>query len=385
LHFSARTDLPPNPIVELSDRISQISAKSKNFIALQQGEMAFETPKEITNAAYQAAKDGFTRYAPALGFLDLRIAIANKLKTENGIDCDSQNEILVTEGSTEALFVALGALLEAGDEAILLDPSYAPYDSAVRATGATPIHIPSIEKDDWLPSVQAIEKAVNSKTRLFLVNTPNNPTGEVYSPQYLKELCALALRHNITVLSDEAYEALLYDGQTHVSPGAMNEFKDICVSAFSFSKTYAMTGWRLGYLQGPAEFIRRASVIHNLALAHVSSPVQMAGLEALRLPKSVVRKFVDVLDRRKKLLVEELNKNPKIRCRYPKGTFYAFPDFSETKRSSLQLADRFLEAGVGTSPGAFFGSCADGNMRLCFATVNEEQIVEAVRRISNSL
>jgi len=385
VRFSKKTDLPPNPIVGLSDKISQISKTSPDFIPMQQGEMAFPTPKEISEAAYRSIKEGYTRYAPALGYPELRTEIAKKLQSKNKIKCDPHTELLVTEGSTEALYVAFQTLLEPDDEVLVFDPSYAPYGSAIRATGAKPVQISSHEQDDWTPTLVDIEKSITRKTRIILLNTPNNPTGEIYKKEFVKDLAEIAVKHDITLLSDEAYEGLVYDGFEHFSPGSLNELQSNCVTAFSFSKTFAMTGWRLGYLLGPREFIQRASVIHNLVIAHVSSPIQMAGVAALGLPRSVTDHFVNILDKRRRVLVEELNAIPNVSCRFPKGTFYAFPNLTKTGLSSTELAELFMKKRVGASPGSFFGSCAEGYMRLCFATVTEDQILEATKRIRESL
>lgn len=385
MRFANRTNLPPNPIVGLSDKIAEISKVSKDFIPMQQGDMLFPTPALIKKSASEALEKGYTRYAPSLGFLELKQAIAEKLHTKNSVECDPEREILVTQGSTEALYVAVQALLEPGDEAILLDPCYPPYDSLIRSSGASPVHIRSDEDAGWRSPIDLIQEHISPRTKVILVNTPNNPTGEVYPRDYLEALGEVALRNNVVILSDEAYEALLYDGSRHVSMASFESLKSQCVSAYSFSKTYAMTGWRLGYLCGPSEFIARASVIHNLVLAHVSSPIQIAGVSAIKDAENSTIEFVSSLDKRRRILVEELNRIPKTNCRLPKGTFYAFPNFTETGIPSSELADRFLAEKVGASPGAFFGQCAEGYMRLSFSTVDEEQIVEAAKRIKRAL
>ena len=380
MHFASRTKLPPNPIVGLSDKIAEISKRTGNFIPLQQGDLDFPTPPHIVEAASKALLDGYTKYAPASGYAELRYAIARKLREFNGIDCDPDHEILVTQGSNEALYVSLSSLLDPGDEAILVDPCYPPYDSLVRAAGAVPVHAASSEGNGWLPLIEDLEKSITPRTRVVLVNTPNNPTGELYPREYLEEIGDLASRHSLVLLSDEAYEALTYDGFRHVSPAAVPQLRGRTAAAFSFSKTYAMTGWRLGYLYGPREFIERASVMHNLVLAHVSSHIQIAGARALSESQSCVESIVKELDRRRQLLVRGLNRIEGVSCRAPKGTFYAFPKF-DFQIPTEALARKLIERGVGTSPGPFFGYCGEGYLRLSFSKVDIAQIKEALKRI----
>jgi aspartate/methionine/tyrosine aminotransferase len=352
---------------------------------MEQGELDFPTPAFIVEAANEALHEGYTKYAPSSGLAELKIAIAEKLRDANGIDSDPETEILVTQGSTQGLYLAILALLQPGEEALILDPSYPPYDRLVRSTGAIPKHVPSYEEDEWLASVEAMEQTITPRTRVVMVNTPNNPTGAVYPRSYLEAIGELASKHNLMVVSDEAYEALTYDGNRHVSPASIDSLQDLCVALFSFSKTYAMTGWRLGYLHGPHDFIKRAGTIHNLVLAHVTSHIQIAGARALTGPQDCLDQMHYELDRRRKVLVEELNRVPHVSCRLPKGAFYAFPNFGSIDMSSIDLATRLASARVGTSPGVFFGKSAEGYVRMSFSTVNFDQIKLAVGRIKEAI
>ena len=369
----------------MSDKIA--SLPRKDLIPLQQGDLSMATPKEIIDAASEALNKGYTKYAPAFGYQELRNALAKKLRDYNRIDTDPDNQILVSQGSTEALYLAVNTLLEAGDEAIIPAPYYPPYDSLIRASGAVPRYVGSTERTGWLAPPEDLEKSITKRTRIILINTPNNPTGTVYPRKYLEEIVRVAVDHDLTVLSDEAYEALVYDGARHVSTLSIPDSKDNVVGLFSFSKTFAMTGWRLGYLCGPKEFITRASRIHNLVLAHVSSHIQIAGVRALARWDNLVPSIVSELDKRRKAFVSELNTIDGVSYKPPQGTFYVFPDFSGAapEMDSQQLADKFLLAGAGTSPGAFFGPGGENHQRLAYSKVTVPQIVESVKRMKAAI
>ena len=342
-----------------------------------------DTPREIMDAAWDALERGYTKYAPAAGYPELRNAVAKKLHDYNQIDLDPETQILITQGSTEALYLAVNALLDPGEEAIIPAPYYPPYDSLIKASGATPRYVGATEDEGWLPAPEAIEKAVNKRSRALLINTPNNPTGTVYPRKYLEDLGRMAIDHDLPILSDEAYEALVFDGAEHVSPMSIPSMRDNAIGLFSFSKSFAMTGWRLGYLCGPEEFIKRAGTIHNLVLAHVSSHIQIAGLRALQGWDRFSAPIVRELDERRRTLVDELNTLDGMSCKLPQGTFYVFPNFRDAAPglTSQELADRFLQAGVGSSPGTFFGSGGDGYQRLSYSKVGIPQIVEGVKRM----
>ena len=346
-----------------------------------------DTPIEIMDAASDALKRGYTKYAPAAGYSELRNAIAKKLHDYNQIHADPETQVLVTQGSTEALYLAVSTLLDPGDEAIVPAPYYPPYDSLIKALGATPRYVGATEDESWLPSPRLVENAINKRTKVLLINTPNNPTGTVYPRGYLEEIGRMALDHNLPILSDEAYEALVFDGAKHVSPMSIPSLRENAISLFSFSKTFAMTGSRLGYLCGPEEFIKKAGTIHNLVVAHVSSHIQFAGVRALdgwdRFPAPIIHE----LDKRRKALVDELNTMEGMSCKLPQGTFYVFPDFrgAAPGLTSQELADRFLRAGVGSSPGTFFGPGGDGYQRLSYSKVGIPQIVEGVKRMKQAI
>lgn len=387
MRFASRSTLPPNPIVTLSDKIATMPKGKRELIPLQQGDLSMITPTPISDAAHKALLEGYTKYAPAAGYPQLRDALARKLSEYNKVEYDPATQILVTQGSTEALYVAVNTLLEPGDEVVLPAPYYPPYDSLIRASGGVPVYVDSSEEQGWMAPPEKVEAAVSEKTRIILINTPNNPTGEVYSREYLKAVGTIAAERDLVLLSDEAYEGLVYDGAKHISPASIEAINPNVVGMYSFSKTFAMTGWRLGYLTGSAEFIRRASTIHNLVVAHVSSPVQMGGLHALSGWNEFSGPILKELDKRRRTLVNELNKLDGVKCALPPGTFYTFPDFRQAapNLTSQQLGDRLIEAGVGTSPGSFFGKCAEGYQRLSYSKVDEPQIVEAVARMRSVL
>ena len=360
--------------------------RGEDVVCFHSGDVGCSTPQHIKDAAYDWLNEGYTHYAPTTGYRELKTTIAAKLAARNGIEADPDTEILVTQGAAEAIYVTVLAILNPGDEFLMTDPCYPSYKSCVKMAEGVPELIPTAEENEWKAHSAEIEERVTDRTKGIIVNSPNNPTGEMLDKTDLDDLCEIAHQHGIWVVSDEAYEEIVFDGRRHYSVGSFSDMKDRTISIFTFSKTFAMTGWRLGYIVGPRKFIEHANVIHQAVLEHVTSHVQMAGCTALSGPQHQVSDMVADLNRRRKQLVEGLNRVHGISCKMPKGAFYAFADIKELGVTSAQFSERLLsEAKVSVTPGTAFGRCGEGYVRLAYSQSSSEHITKGLERMTNLL
>ena len=354
-----------------------------NLTHLELGEPDFPMPGHVTKAAIQALKDGFTKYTPNAGLEALREAIAEKLKQENNFDGDPNGEIMVTAGAMNALSLSILSTVNEGDEVVIPDPGYVSYVAQVLLAGGVPVYVPLLEKNDFRVTADDLEGIISKKTRMIILNSPSNPTGAVELEEDLKGIADLAVDNDVLVLSDEPYERIIYAGNRHYSIAALSGMHDRTISIFSFSKTYAMTGMRIGYMTGQRKLIMQMTKLQEHYVACVNSVAQKAALAALRGPQKCVHDMMAEYARCRDLLVDGLNNTGVISCCKPAGTFYAFPNITKSGYDSKILAQRLLtEAKVVTVPGVAFGKNGEGHIRLSFAT-DVENIREAVRRIDD--
>jgi aminotransferase len=354
-------------------------------ISLAVGEPDFPTPAHIVEAGRQALVDGFTRYSPNAGYLWLREAIAAKLGRDNGLDVDPATEVFVTVGAMEALMLTFMVALDPGDEVLITDPSYTNYEGQLILAGARPVFVSTDPARGYLPTVEAIEAAVTPRTRAILVNSPSNPTGAVYPRDLLHAVADLALRHDLLLVSDEAYGALVYGDIRHVSPGSFPGLEDRTVSIFSCSKEYAMTGWRVGYLTGPAPMLRVMATVQEEMASCVNAAAQRAALAALAGPQDCVETMRQAYQRRRDYVVERLRAMPGVRCPRPDGAFYVFPDVRAITTDTRALAERLLlDHGVVVSPGEAFGPRSAGFLRLSYAS-SDAHLAEGLDRMAAGL
>jgi len=357
----------------------------EGIINLGLGELDFDTPVHIREAAKKALDDSFTRYTTNAGIIELREAISRKFKKENSIDADPKSEILVTCGAAEAICLVMQTVLNPGDEVLVSDPCFDMYQPNVLAAGGFPVSVPLREEEWFLMTHGEVEKRLSKRSKVVVLNTPNNPTGSVMSRSELEKFADLAVEHNLLVVSDEVYEKMVYDGAEHCSIGSLNGMKDRTVTINSFSKTYAMTGWRIGYLAADRQLVSQMIKIHRNFVTHACSITQKAALAALEGPQDFIEERVRELDKRRLLLVKGLNDIDGITCTMPKGAFYAFANVKGLEKKSEDLT-RFLieKARVLTVPGSGFGENGEGYLRFSYATeVNE--INEALDRIEGAL
>ncbi len=346
------------------------------------GQPDFDTPTFIREAAKEALDQGFTRYPPAKGFMDLREAIAHKLKAENNIAADPAAEIFVAVGAMQVIFNTILHLVEPGQEVIVIDPGY-DYYSQIRLFGGVPVPVPAYEKNLFKVDPADIAAAVSAKTKLIILNSPSNPTGAMFDAGILAEIARIARDHDLYVLSDEPYEHILFDGAKHVSIAAFDGMKERTVSAYTLSKAYAMTGWRVGYAVAPKALIDEMEKLMEHMVSGVTAVAQRAALAAITSPQDCVREMVAEYDRRRKIIHEGLNAIDGISCIRPESTFYAFPNISGCGLSSWDFAKYLVrEHKVAVVPGSIFGKRGEGYVRVSFAA-SVESLQEALARIKN--
>jgi aspartate/methionine/tyrosine aminotransferase len=348
------------------------------------GQPDFDTPAFIRDAAKQALDDGYTRYPPASGFADLRRVISKKLKKENNIDADPDTEVYVAVGAMQVIFNTCLHLLNPGDEVIVIAPGY-DYYSQIRLFGGVPVPVATYESNRFKVDPADIRAAITDKTKLMIINTPSNPTGAIFDEEILRSIADMAIEHDIWVLSDEPYEHILYDGHQHISIGALEGMAERTISAFTLSKSYAMTGWRVGYTAAPKVIIDEMEKLMEHMVSGVTAVAQRAALAAISAPQDCVREMVATYAKRRELVYEGLNAIDGVSCIKPESTFYAFPNISSTGRSSWDFATYLVkEHKVAVVPGSIFGKAGEGFVRLSFAA-SMEQLKAGIDRIARGV
>ncbi|WP_031495683.1 pyridoxal phosphate-dependent aminotransferase [Bryobacter aggregatus] len=356
-----------------------LEAQGKHIIHLEIGEPDFDTPNNVVDAGKSALDAGWTHYGPTLGYEDFRQAIAEHVAKTRGVPVEAKN-VCVVPGGKPMIFFPILALVEAGDEVILPNPSFPTYASAVRFAGATPISIPLVEENDFSFDMQRLRDSITPKTKLLILNSPANPTGGVIPAADIREIARLAVEHDFYVFSDEIYSRMYFDEAPRSvlsEPGMLER----TILLDGFSKTYAMTGWRLGYGVMPEWMLDAMQKLLVNAVSCTASMVQRAGLAALTGDQSPVDRMMAEFRERRQLFVSMLNEIPGVHCRMPNGAFYAFPNIKGTGMSSEVLADRLLrEAGVAALAGTAFGEYGEGYLRFSYAN-SRSNLAEAAMRM----
>jgi aminotransferase len=354
-------------------------AEMDDVISLGVGEPDFGTAWRVREAAIYGLERGRTTYTANSGLLELRQAVAGHLRRRYGLEYDPAKELLITVGVSEALDLALRALLDPGDEVLVPEPSYVAYPPCVVLSGGVPVALPTLAEDAFVPKAKAVTRLVTARTRVLLLNYPNNPTGAAPTRAELLELAEVVRRHDLTVISDEIYDRLSYD-RPHVAFASLPGMAERTLLLNGFSKTYGMTGWRVGYAAGPAELIGGMTKIHQYTALCAGRSAQEAAIVALRVPEREVQAMVDDYDARRRLIVGGLNRIG-LPCHLPAGAFYAFPSIAPTGLSAQEFAEGLLHEGrVAVVPGDAFGAGGAGHVRCAYAT-GLDQIEEALERI----
>ena len=368
-------NISPSGIRKFFDLLSSL----EGVISLGVGEPDFVTPWHIREAATYSLERGYTMYTSNYGMLELRQELAGYLERHYGISYQHEREILVTVGVSEGLDLAMRAILNPGDEVIIPEPWYVSYPPCVILAGGIPVFVPTSKQNNFALKAEDVEPLINKQTKAILIGYPSNPTGAVMSREELSKIARLAQKYNLLVISDEIYARLVY-GVEHTCFASLPGMKEQTILLGGFSKAFAMTGWRIGYIAANQQLIEAMVKIHQYTMLCAPTMSQMAAIEALRSGEDDVDKMVKEYDRRRKFIVKRLNEIG-LPCFEPKGAFYAFPSIEATGMNSEEFAERLLvEERVAVVPGSAFGQCGEGFIRCCYAT-SLANIEEALKRM----
>jgi aspartate aminotransferase len=381
LHFADRVrEMQPSPTVAVSDRVRALRQQGLDVIDLGGGEPDFPTPEHVCRAAVEAMMAGDTHYVASAGTQQLRAAIARKLNADNDIDVDVDS-IIVTPGAKSALFSSVLALVQAGDDVVMFDPGWVSYQPMANVAGAGVVRVPLDPAANYAITRAEVEPHLTPNSRVVIVNTPSNPTGRMLTREELGVIAELAIERDMIVISDEIYEKISYDGNQHISIASLANMAERTLTVNGFSKAYAMTGWRLGYVAGPREIIRQVAKIHSHSVTCATSFGQVGAVAALEGPQNFIDSMVEAWDRRRHMIVSGLNSVPGFTCAMPEGAFYALPDVSGTGLNGTGVAKLLIDdVGVGVTPGDAFGEVTRDHIRLSFAN-SDESIESAIGRI----
>lgn len=380
--------IKPSMTVEITAKIAEKKRMGVDIIELNVGEPDFITSQAIRNEGIEAINNGFTKYTSVKGIIDLRQAICNKLEIDNNL-IYSENEICVCTGAKQAIYNAIMATCNVGDEVIILTPYWVSYPEMVKIAGAIPVFVETKDDDGFAIDIKKIEKAITNKTKGIIINTPNNPSGAVYKRDLLVKIGILAVENNLYIYSDEVYEKLVYDGEKHISMASISKLiKEKTITINGFSKAYAMTGWRLGYAAGPEYIINAMSSLQGHQTSGANSISQKAAVEALVGEQETLDMMIKEFDKRRKFLINELNSISGIQCTNVKGAFYLMPNISDLYNKSykgFKINDSFdftelllNECNVAVVPGDAFG--APNNIRIAYSN-SFKKIEKAVKRM----
>lgn len=360
-----------------------LAAKYENVLSFGLGEPDFQTPKNIIDAGSCALNEGWTKYVANQGIAPLLSALAEKMRDYNGMDYVTEENIHITFGAGQALLLTMEAILEPGDEVIVPTPCFPNYFGYIHMAGGSAVTVRTCEENGFRVTAEDIKGKITSKTKAIILNSPCNPTGAVLTEADIRQIAAVALEHDLIVIADEPYEAIIYDGQKSFSIGAIPEMKDLTITVNSFSKSYAMTGWRIGYVVAPAEVREQMTLLQESMGSSVTAACQVAACEAITGPQESVEKMRRQYERRRNILVEGLNQVSGFSCIKPGGAFYVFANIKSFGITSQELAVKILDrVQVLTTPGSAFGDGGEGYLRFSYAS-SEETIREGIRRLKN--
>ena len=385
-------NITPSITLAITAKAKELKGAGVDVVSFGAGEPDFNTPKNIMDAAIKSMEEGKTKYTPTSGIIELREAICKKLKEDNNLSYNS-NEIIVSTGAKQCLADAFMAILNPGDEVIVPIPYWVSYPELIKLADGVPVFVEGKEENDYKYTLESLNKVVNDNTKAIIINSPNNPTGTVYSIDELKEIAEFAQKHDLIIISDEIYEKLIYDGKKHVSVASLSEDaynRTIVINGFS--KSYAMTGWRLGYAAGNAEVIKLMTSVQSHVTSNTNSIAQYAGVEALNGPKDEIEKMVKKFEERRNLMIDRIKSITGLSIIRPEGAFYVMINLENylgksinenVINNSVDFSRELLEhEKVAVIPGSAFG--LDKYIRLSYAT-SEELILKGLDRIESFL
>ena len=375
--------IPASVTLAVNDKAKALQRAGHDVIALAGGDPDFDTPAHVVEAAVSAIQQGKTHYpAPTKGRVDLLEAIADKMVRDNKVHVNPATDIVVTPGSKWALFIALAAVSNPGDEIMYLEPVWVSYPAMIKLAGGTPVPVTLPVETNFTITAELLNSKLTPNTKALMVNSPNNPSGRVLNREEIDAIVQFATKNDLYVITDEVYEKLIFDGRTHYSLAAEPGMAERTLTTNGLSKGYAMTGWRLGWLAGPTPIVKLAGKYHSQAVTSAATFTMIAAVAALNGPQDVVYEMQQSYQKRRDFMVKELNEIEGVVCAKTEGAFYLMPSFPNSKRNSLELAEFLLEeAGVAGTPGIAFGQSSEGHVRFSIATAFSE-LERAVERIA---
>lgn len=385
MKFAKRTrGLSSEGAYQVLAKATELERLGRDIIHLEIGQPDFPTFSNISQAGIQAILDGKTRYTPPIGMKEFREIIAQDAGTRRGMVI-TPDQVVVSPGAKPNLFFPTMALVEEGDEVIYPNPGFPTYQAMIRAAGGKPVPVPLLENNQFSFDLDAFDKLISKRTKMIILNSPGNPTGGIIPKEDLIHIAEVAMKYDCWVLSDEIYSRIIYDGQTAFTIAGLPDMQKRTIIMDGFSKTYSMTGWRLGFGIMPIELADKVSLLLMHSVGSTAQFTQIAGMEAITGPQDQVDKVVSEYQKRRDLIVEGLNQLPGITCQNPQGAFYVFPNIKGLKKSSQEVADWFLEeCGVAVLPGSAFGKFGEGYLRFAYAN-SVQNIQEALDRLGELL
>lgn len=374
-------EIPASGTIAISNLVSQMKAEGVDIVSFSMGEPDFTTPENVIEACCDSLHSGFTHYTPSLGIPELRKAVADMTRETDKVPCQASN-VLITP-CKQAIFMIALAYIDPGDEVILADPSWVSYEACIRLAGGVPVYVPTRFEDNFVLDPAAVEAAITPRTKMIILNTPTNPTGAVIPESVLKQIADIAMARNIKVLSDEIYSSIVYEGK-HTSIASFPGMFENTLIVSGLSKSFAMTGWRMGWAIAPEEDIKAINKLQSHSISCAVSFAQQAAVEAITGPQQSKYDMVAEFRKRRDLAMDLISEIPGIECNVPQGAFYIFPRYNRDI-PSVKLAETLLKEGhVAVTPGTAFGPCGEGFIRISYAT-SEDQIREGISRIKKVL
>jgi aminotransferase len=374
--------IPFSDIRQLFERLSELKSRGISPVPFHIGQPDFDTPAHIKQAAIEALEQGLTAYTSNYGLPALREAIAAKLGSENGIPVDPNKQIIITIGSNEAIFIAMLAMLNPGDEVLIPNPSWLHYFYCAELAGAKVVSLPLREENGFQLDPDDLDRLVSRRTKMLVINSPHNPTGAVFTRAVVQAIASFVEKHHLLLLSDEIYEKMIYSGSPHFSPAGIDAIRDLTITVNGFSKSYAMTGWRIGYVAATPTLINAMIRVHQYSTICATSFAQAGALAALTGPQDSVRQMFAEFEGRRKVVVESIQNMPGLSLVPPQGAFYAFPNVKKLAADSEELARLLLEkANIAVVPGKAFGEFGQGFIRISFAC-SLPKIVEGMNSLA---
>lgn len=381
--------IPASVTLAVSDKANALKAAGQDIIALAGGDPDFATPDHITAAAFAAIENGATHYpGPMKGIVPLLEAIADTMARDNGVHVNPKTDVVVTPGGKWALNLALSAVVNPGDEVLYLEPVWVSYPPMIMLAGGVPVPVSLPSEDNFRVTADLLREKVTPKTKAIMVNSPSNPTGRVLTQEEVDAIVEVALEADLYVISDEIYDKLVFDGGQHIPLAAQPGMAERTMVINGLSKTYAMTGWRLGWIAGPTPMLKLAARLNSQTVSSAANFTMHAAVAALNGPQDCVVEMRESYKARRDFMVPALNAIDGVQCRSIEGAFYLFPRFPNSNKNSLELADALLDkAGIAGTPGIAFGSSGEGHVRFSIATAQSEleRAVERLAKIANEL